>query len=250
MGMATHDVANFVRKQTIHKRTKMCPDLKVQKVAMQSKLVDAVAYSKRLRRQRDALKGKLYRQYSSNKARVRRKLEALAKQYNELKCQEIEDAKAKIDHYVMRNNLEKAKKCAPFGTESLLSDVNVFSEIQSEIEPAPPEEPFICHKDINLTENEIKILSRGPNFMVRDELDREMFCVNLEKMVTKKKFNSAFEEKEDNCLENGATAPRASDQSADPEIVVSAEEITLKTRLPSVLLCSQLLHWELCASPA
>ena len=84
--------------------------------------------------------------------------------------------------------------------------------------PLPPEKPFICHEDIVLSENEIKILSRGPNFMLRDELDREMFYVNLEKMVTKKKYNSAFNEMEDDLTEEDTTASSTSADTNQTEI--------------------------------
>ena len=197
LGLATHDVANFIRKQTIHKRTKNSPDLKVQRAAMQSKLSDAVAYVKRLRRQRDSLKGKLSRQYGGCKADCRRKLESLVKQDGEVKSLEIMNAKAKIDHYKTRNEIDKVLVSAPDGTENLLSNVNVFTDDQKNMVPMPPEPPFICHESIKLSENEVKILSRGPKFMVRDELDSESFDVELEKMVSKKKFNRKFVEEDD-----------------------------------------------------
>ena len=56
LGLATNDVKNFVQKQTIHKRVSSKPDLKVQRLAMRSKLSDACAHAKRLRQERDALK--------------------------------------------------------------------------------------------------------------------------------------------------------------------------------------------------
>ena len=48
-GLATNDVRSFSNKQTIHKRVNKSVDSKVKRTAMQSKLVDAVAYASRLR---------------------------------------------------------------------------------------------------------------------------------------------------------------------------------------------------------
>ena len=43
-----------------------------------------------------------------------------------------------------------------------------------------------------LTQNELKLLSRGPKYMVRDELSLEDFKVELEKMVANQKLDNAF----------------------------------------------------------
>ena len=59
MNLATHDVRNFVVKQSNQKRISCPPDLRVQRNAMHSKLSDACAFAKRLRRERDVLKKRL-----------------------------------------------------------------------------------------------------------------------------------------------------------------------------------------------
>ena len=199
MGMATNDVANFAKKQTIHKRVNMCPDVRVLKAAMQSKLVDAIAYAKRLRRQRDMDKRKLSGLYSSNKTKGRRVLECLFKHYKSYREDEMRKMRAKIEHYIARDQIRKATKSAPEVTREYLSDVNVFSADQTNVQPQPPALPFICHKDIKLSEYEVLLLSKGPGFMVREDLDKEIFEVETEKMVAKKKFDSAFKESKDDC---------------------------------------------------
>ena len=50
LGVGTNDVENFVKKQSGHKRVHASIDAKVRRVAMHSKLADACAYTKRLRR--------------------------------------------------------------------------------------------------------------------------------------------------------------------------------------------------------
>ena len=85
LGMATNDVANFVKKQTIHRKANHTPDLKVQKAAMRSKMTDALAYAKRLRQQRDTLKKRIQRKYSSRKCAGKKLLEQELKQYQKHK---------------------------------------------------------------------------------------------------------------------------------------------------------------------
>ena len=75
MGIATNDVSNFVKKQTIHKRVNQAPDTRVQRIAMHSKLADAIAFASRLRRERDMLKKRVSKKYSGSTALGRRLLE-------------------------------------------------------------------------------------------------------------------------------------------------------------------------------
>ena len=69
LGLATNDVKNFIVKQTIHKKAdSISPDLKVQKLAMRSKLRDACAYIRQLRQQRDMLRSKVARKFNDRKS--------------------------------------------------------------------------------------------------------------------------------------------------------------------------------------
>ena len=43
-------------------------------------------------------------------------------------------------------------------------------------------------------ENELSILSRGPNFIVRESLSKEEFNIEVEKMIVKKNNDLAFSE--------------------------------------------------------
>ena len=68
LDLATNDISNFIQKQTLHKRVQSDPDLRVQRVAMQSKLADVLVFARRLRRERDSLKKRLEKKYSFNKS--------------------------------------------------------------------------------------------------------------------------------------------------------------------------------------
>ena len=188
MKLSTNDVTSFVIGQTTHKRVLVDPDVKVQKAAMNSKLLDALMYARILRRQRDTLKRKLSNKCSKSKVTARKICSELVDFYHVSKKNEIREAKSKIEHIKSKSLSEKAIRQAPESTREFLSDVNVFSDIQNSITPEAPEKPFICSKSISLTENELKVLARGPNFMVRDKLDSESFDVELEKAIAKQKY--------------------------------------------------------------
>ena len=72
LNLSTNDVTSFVMGQTIHKRILVKPDVKVLKAAMKSKLLDALMYARKLRRQRDLLKRKISSKYSDSKGKSRK----------------------------------------------------------------------------------------------------------------------------------------------------------------------------------
>ena len=78
----------------------------------------------------------------------------------------------------------------------LMESVNIFSS-DHEILPQPPLGPFMCTKNIKLSADELKLLSRGPKFMIREDLSRENHQVDVEKMIVKQKYENCFSEKED-----------------------------------------------------
>ena len=94
LGLATNDVFNFVNKQTIHKRIEKQPDLKVQKLAMRSKLSDALAYSSRLRRLRDIQKARVSKKYPGSHGR--RLLDYMVRDYRIHKKTKVEENRVKI----------------------------------------------------------------------------------------------------------------------------------------------------------
>ena len=117
----------------------------------------------RLRKKRDSLKQKLSKKYCEERSKCRNIQENLVKNYRKQKEFEINDARRKVDHYREREKLDMHLRKAPPGTEELLSDVNVFTEHQSNIKPEEPALPFICHESIKLSQDELNLLSRGPN---------------------------------------------------------------------------------------
>ena len=197
MNLATNDVTSFIDKQTIHKKASLLPDNKVKRAAMNSKLIDAIAYTKRLRQERDLLKRRLSRKFRSSKAQGRRICTDLVALYHREKDKGILEAKEKIDHIKYKELKEREVRHAPEETREFLSHVNVFSKNQNKMKPLDPEPPFICSNDIKLNENERKLLAKGPNFLVCDELDVETFEIEVEKSIVKEKYNRMFKDKDD-----------------------------------------------------
>ena len=54
---------------------------------------------------------------------------------------------------------------------------------------------MICSKEIVLSGEEVEFLTKGPEFMLRPELDRMEFGIELEKMVAKQAYRNGEHEK-------------------------------------------------------
>ena len=197
LNLATNDIKNFVKKQIIHRRVDMKPDLRVQKLAMKSKLADACAFSKRLRKKRDVLKSRLCKRFGNSCGR--RMIDCMVKKFRAQKKAHMDANRVKIERMKQKDKLEKALRYAPPGTEKYLENVNIFTPSQYEVKPEEPVMPFVCDPSIELSKEELELLARGPKYMIRDVLDREEFEVELEKMVAKQKFDNVFSDSKDDC---------------------------------------------------
>ena len=51
------------------------------------------------------------------------------------------------------------------------------------------EKPMVYDESIILSEDELSVLSKGPKFSVRQDLNEDDFKLELEKMICKQKFN-------------------------------------------------------------
>ena len=201
LGLSTNDVSSFVDKQLVHKKVLKSTDFKVKRTAMMSKIVDASAYAKRLRQEKNTLRKRLFMKYRNNKSKGKQIMDNLVQKYRSMKSKEYSKAEKKIKFYGEKNHLNKSLKAVPPETSEFLSGVNLFSS-EHPLEPAEPLGPFICHESIKLSNDELMILSRGPKFMIREDLSLEDHKVDVEKMVVKKKFDRCFEDMEDDSPTN------------------------------------------------
>ena len=218
-GLATNDVRNFSIKQTIHKKVNKGIDSKVRRTAMQSKLADALAYASRLRQQKSSLKKQIQKKHKGNKSKCKKILHDLQQRYRRTRVIEMDEADKKIVHLSEKDMRVRVSKEAPRATRAILDGVNVFCD-GLPTEPEAPEGPMICDSTLKFDMNELKVLAKGPKFMVREELQSEDFKVELEKMIVKQKFDERSKdahENKDDCSEkekNGASLSSASTAAA------------------------------------
>ena len=206
-------MSSFVSKQSMHKKVNVCVDTKVKRIAMHSKLVDALSFAKRLRQRKNSEKKLVLKKYKDKKSLGMRILSDLVLRYKQTKINEVEAAKLKIKHIFEKNESDRATREAPSATVDLLSKVHVFCESRAELGTDEPAEPMICDDSIKLSKNELLALSRGPKFLVRSELYREQFNAEMEKMVFKQKFEEMSQGKDDSVVvsKQGVVAHSAAD---------------------------------------
>ena len=227
LGLSTNDVSSFVEKQLIHKKVVSHSDPKLRRVAMHSKLVDASAYAKRLRQEKNTWKQRIFKKYQGNKSKGKRVVDELLQKYKHQKLLEYEDADRKIKFYMDKSELNKSMKEIPKETSRFLNGVNIFSADQ-ELVAEDPLGPFICHKSIKLTQDELNILSRGPKFMIRCDLSEEEHKIDVEKMIVKQKFDNCFNQCEDDssvALNTSASVQNQNKPSAEKVFGVRSNRV-------------------------
>ena len=235
-GLSTNDVTSFVTKQTLHKKVQICVDDKVRKSAMRSKLSDALAYAKRLRQEKNAAKKQVLKKYRSQKLKGREVLSELIQKYRQTRSIEVEAAKLKIIHLAEKSEAKRVKKQAPPTTVELLSEVNVFKDSGTELGKEESLGPMVCDDSLKFNSDEMKVLSRGPKFMVRNELEFEDFNVEVEKMLFKQRFDEMDQGKDD-CVT----------VSQQNQVASTAAESTVRTRLDNLNLnvkANESFAWE------
>ena len=72
------------------------------------------------------------------------------------------------------------EECREFG------DLKVFQD--EEMIPEPPNPPMIASKNISLSKEELKILSKSPKFALMNILSKEAYMADVEKGLIKEKY--------------------------------------------------------------
>ena len=217
-GIATNDVFNFVHKQSVLRKSTNKIDHKLLRTTMRQKLNDACAHASRLRQIRGRMRQGLIAN-TGNKHKVTQVLSKMKEdaRYHKKKCKKKNDKKYET---CRRKQEEKVLfDGIPEETRTLIQGVNVF---RRNVKPEPPLPPMVCSKDINLTDNEMAFLCKGPRFMMRPKLDLVEFETELEKMVVKRKFREKEEEEEE--VGNGERAPKLTTTKEEDKITKRQEE--------------------------
>ena len=138
LGIATNDISNFIEKQIIHMKVNKFADDKARRTLMRSKLIDACAFARRLRQDKNTIRKRVLRKYSNNKAQGKKIVKDIQTKYRQKKALEFENVDKKIVHLKNKNELKKAQKDAPDSTKEILNGVNFFSEESKSIKSEEP----------------------------------------------------------------------------------------------------------------
>ena len=191
----TNEVRGFVTKQMNMKRAKHGLDKGMIRTIMRSKLKDSCANLNRLGQQRDNLKTKLMRKYRDRRHRAKEIISTINEK-GEKRRREW-DSKHREKIRICRDKLLKVEcvDMAPSSAKQYLDNVRVFKS--NEVQPQMPAGPIICDCNIAISKDEYAFLVKGPQFMVRQKLNEDDFKVEIEKMITKHKYQTCNEDGED-----------------------------------------------------
>ena len=194
--ISTRDIHSFVQKQAGLRKVHKNLDEPLTRAAMRSKVSDACAYILRQKRIVGKLKKDLYmvtgrKRYLQRKIikQVRDKIEverAMKTQADLDKVQRYAELQAQ-----MLTSMSESQFIVPASIEKY-SGIKAFC--YPENVPLEPEQPMVYDEDISLSANELLVLAKGPKFAVRQDLMRENFKLELEKMVCKQKYGSSDSE--------------------------------------------------------
>ena len=213
--ISTRDIFSFVQKQANLRRIYKDLDKSMTKTAVRAKLNDACAFSIRQRRyvnkiKRDLLKATGYKRFKQKKIinQVRAKLQFEKKSQikkDEIKVQRYASLQSKMLQEQQAQELRLPASIAHF------QDLKAFGPDPNQTCEMDP--PMVYDKSIVLSDDELKILSKGPKFAVRQKLVKESFKIELEKMSCKQKYSSGDD------LENStASAPSMCDDKSTPSM--------------------------------
>ena len=186
-GLSTNNVRQFALKQAAQCRVKRQTSPKLLKIAMKLKKIDALAHVKRLRQTKHRIKKLLL---IGGEDKVRKRIDTINRRASIYKSWLRQEKKQKIDFIQNKHSAEDAenksiKSCHP-KVRHLLKNLDVFNK---QVDQEPPLGPLICHPDIKLTKNEMSVLSKGPKYMIRREVDVDEFKLEVEKCIAKQNYN-------------------------------------------------------------
>ena len=197
--MCTKDVFQAAKSQLRSRRVLTQIDKKAMKRDMNLKIRDAKIHLLRLREDKKRIRQQLLRSVGGKRFKLReitKRLNSEAKIYRQSLDKSYSD---KIKHYE-KNQIgitQTQKKDTLLSADKLIgTSAERYSNILSDIDNMKPEKPalpMICSPDIILSDCELALLSKGPKFSVRSDLDSEQFEVELESMISKKKYRAADE---------------------------------------------------------
>ena len=156
------------------------------KMSMKQKLNDACVVVNGLRQRRDKLRLKLINNGDIEKSEARKIMRECSERVSVKKLQQREKNMRKYNRNKWKQECIMMDDELPEEVKKFTDGINIFTK---DLEPEPPIGPMICDKNIKLDEDELKLLTKGPKFMKRNDIDINEFVVEVEKMIVKHEYN-------------------------------------------------------------
>ena len=207
-GLATRDVQSFLENQAELRKEFKLVDTSTLTVSMKAKLKDAVLNLKTLKRETESIRKTLLLECDYKKHRMRRITKNIKKDPDKLKHNLLKKYRKKLEHLAKVQDFNKTQwpapviRTDPHSRLNMYKDLTIFKPSTEFPKPANPVGPFICKKEIKLSEDELRILSKQPKFSVRGNIDEIDMLAETERMLAKHRLNENTHrkkrEKEDN----------------------------------------------------
>ena len=200
----TNDVRHFILNQTRMKQSGSKIQYSMVRKIMKEKLNDACSVANKLRQKKRALKRLLCTKFSYPKSRHNRVLREVSVNTANHKDKHRDKTAKKFVHCKSKmNNVINERSIAdiPKDTWDIAKGVNIFNKELFQEECA---DPMICAKDIELSQDELEFLRKGPRFMMRQHVKEDEFMVDIEKMIVKEKYDANSSGREESGRETGA----------------------------------------------
>ena len=198
-GLATRDVISFVRKQANLRLEVKTLDNPTVKAAMKAKLMDIKINKSKLLKKLGSLKKILLESLDGKTFRLRKHMNRLKAKPKELELKKITAFKKKLEHYGNKQGDLTYSDRVQKGQEneenfpsklSAYKQLNIFKHPNEFPKKTDPLGPFICDKNIKLSTDELKILSKQPKFSVMGEVTRIDMLLETERMLGKHRLQS------------------------------------------------------------
>ena len=194
--LSTNDIFEFAKNQAGLRKSIKSLDSSTMRRAMKIKLKDLKLTLDISRREEKQIKTETLNRLGNNhqyKSLVKKIKQAVQEEEKGLR----EKYSRKIKHYQRKQGVGKKSKgpdivkdptITPYNLRDF-SEINIFRRPEDLPKPERPLGPFICDSSIKLSKQEISILSRDPKFCVMEEVDEMSFMVELERGLSKHRYN-------------------------------------------------------------
>ena len=195
--LATRDIFSFGMKQAQIRLFEKNLDKETMKHAMESKIKDLRQAIKNTRREILWIE-KLLRSRLGKRHKYKRCVKVMKKKIDRMREKRKETYRRKLEHYRSTQNEQRCglragtdaleRKFKPtMVSEKLLNyrELDIFKNPDQLPLPQRPLGPYICKKDIKLSDDEILILQKEPKFSIRKHVNKRDFQVETEKMLCK-----------------------------------------------------------------